>query len=63
MEIEKQKHKLDAETIKTIIELFISWNGEDEPIDVANIDAAVEYIEEIFNTDCRNGKENTQLAT
>lgn len=63
MEIEKQKHKLDAETIKTIIELFISWNGEDEPIDVANIDTAVEYIEEIFNTDCRNEKENTQLAT
>ena len=30
--------------IKAIIELFISWNGEDCPIDVANINSAVAYI-------------------
>lgn len=32
--------------IKNIIELFISWNGEDSPIDAANLDSAIEYINE-----------------
>ena len=35
---------MTKETIKSIIELFINWNGVDEPIDVANIDSAVDYI-------------------
>lgn len=35
---------MTKEDIKTIIELFISWNGEDEPIDTANLDSAIEYI-------------------
>ena len=30
--------------IRNIIELFISWNGEDNSIDTANLDSAVEYI-------------------
>lgn len=30
--------------IRNVIELFISWNGEKDPIDTANLDAAVEYI-------------------
>ena len=34
----------DKEKIRNIIELFIAWNGETEPIDVANIDSAVEFI-------------------
>ena len=35
---------MTKEDIKTIIELLISWNGEDEPIDIANLDSAIEYI-------------------
>lgn len=34
----------DKAKIRNIIELFIAWNGETEPIDVANIDSAVEFI-------------------
>lgn len=34
----------DKDKIRNIIELFIAWNGETEPIDVANIDSAVEFI-------------------
>ena len=30
--------------IRNIIELFVSWNGENDPIDTANLDSAVEYI-------------------
>ena len=36
----------DKEKIKTILELFLAWNGETEAIDVANLDSAVEFIEE-----------------
>ena len=42
--LEEKASELRQMNIKTIIELFISWNGEDNPIDVANIDSAVEYI-------------------
>lgn len=35
---------MTKEDIKTIVELFISWNDEKMPIDTANIDSAVEYI-------------------
>ena len=42
--LEEKANELRQMNIKTIIELFISWNGEDNPIDVANIDSAVEYI-------------------
>ena len=35
----------DKKKIRNIIELFIAWNGETEPIDVANIDSAVEFID------------------
>lgn len=35
---------MTREEIKTIIELFISWNGEKEPIDISNLDYAIEYI-------------------
>jgi hypothetical protein len=35
----------DKDKIRNIIELFIAWNGETEPIDVANIDSAVEFID------------------
>lgn len=42
---------MTKEDIKTIIELFISWNGEDEPINIANLDAAVDYIEECLKTE------------
>lgn len=34
----------DREKIRNIIELFITWNGETDVIDVANIDSAVEFI-------------------
>ena len=34
----------NKDEIRNIIELFIAWNGETEPIDVANIDSAVEFI-------------------
>ena len=37
---------IDKEKIKTILELFLAWNGETEVIDVANLDSAVEFIEE-----------------
>ena len=42
---------MTKEDIKTIIELFISWNREDEPIDTANLDSAVDYIEECLKTE------------
>ena len=32
------------EKIRNIIELFITWNGETEAIDVANLDSAVDFI-------------------
>ena len=42
---------MTKETIRTIIDLFINWNGVDEPIDVANIDSAVDYISECLGCD------------
>lgn len=30
--------------IRNVIELFISWNGESDPIDTANLDSAVAYV-------------------
>lgn len=36
---------MDKDKIRNIIELFIAWNGETEPIDVANIDSAVKFID------------------
>ena len=41
---------MTKEEIKTIIELFISWNGEDEPIDISNLDYAIEYINDCINS-------------
>ena len=37
--------------IKTILGLFISWNGEKEVIDIANLDSAVEYIDQCINSE------------
>lgn len=34
----------EKEIIKSIIELFIAWNGETEVIDIANLDSAVDFI-------------------
>ena len=34
----------EKEKIKSIIELFIAWNGETEVIDIANLDSAVDFI-------------------
>jgi hypothetical protein len=42
--LEEKASELRQMNIRTIIELFISWNGEDNPIDIANIDSAIEYI-------------------
>lgn len=39
---------MTKEEIKTIVELFISWNGEKDPIDTSNLDSAVDYINECF---------------
>lgn len=39
---------MTREEIKTVVELFISWNGEKEPIDISNLDSAVDYINECF---------------
>jgi hypothetical protein len=44
------KQKIDKQTIENIIELFISWNGESEPIDTANLKYAVDYVEECLNS-------------
>ena len=35
---------MTKEEINTIIELFVSWNGEGCAIDIANIPSAVDYI-------------------
>ena len=35
---------MSKEEIKTVVELFIAWNGETDSIDVANLDSAVEFI-------------------
>ena len=35
---------MDKKKIRNIIELFIAWNGETEPIDIANLNSAVEFI-------------------
>ena len=34
----------DKREIRNIIELFIAWNGETEPIDTANLDSAVDFV-------------------
>ena len=34
----------DKDKIRNIIELFIAWNGETDVIDIANIDSAVDFI-------------------
>ena len=34
----------DKKKIMNIIELFIAWNGETEPIDTANLDSAVDFV-------------------
>jgi hypothetical protein len=41
---------MNKKEIKTIIELFIAWNGETEAIDVANIDSAIEFIDSSFQS-------------
>ena len=43
------KPVVSKETIMLIIELFISWNGDTEAIDFANLPTAVEYINEYIN--------------
>lgn len=35
---------MTKEQIRNIIELFIAWNGENMPIDIANLDSAVDFI-------------------
>ena len=35
---------MEREDVKKIIELFISWNGESDAIDVANLDAGADYV-------------------
>ena len=40
---------VSKDTIRLIIELFISWNGETEAIDIANLPTAVDYINEYIN--------------
>ena len=54
----------DKEKIKTILELFLAWNGETEAIDVANLDSAVEFIEESLQKEptSENTKEDRELA-
>lgn len=37
---------MTKEEIKTVVELFISWNGEEDPIDTSNLNSAVDYINE-----------------
>jgi len=34
----------DKREIRNIIELFIAWNGETDPIDTANLDSAVDFV-------------------
>ncbi len=34
----------DKKKIRNIIELFIAWNGETDPIDTANLDSAVDFV-------------------
>ena len=46
---------MTKQEIYTVIELFLSWNGEDEPIDTANLPSAVDYIYDCMageNVDC-----------
>ena len=45
---------IDKEKIKIILELFLAWNGETEVIDVANLDSAVEFIEETLQEEPTN---------
>lgn len=42
---------MTREEIKTILELFISWNGEEGVIDIANLDSAVDYIDQCINSE------------
>ena len=44
---------MSKKEIRNIIELFIAWNGETEPIDVANLDSAVNFITESLPEDKR----------
>lgn len=44
---------MTREQIRTVIELFISWNGETQVIDIANIGVAVDYIYECLKDDKR----------
>lgn len=41
---------MTKEEIKTVVELFISWNGEEDPIDTSNLNSAVDYINECLST-------------
>lgn len=43
--------KISKEQIKTIVELFISWNGETDPIDISNLDSAVDFISECLQNE------------
>ncbi len=55
---------MTKEEINTVIELFISWNGENEPIDTANIPSAVEYVYNCVNEAKNKPKEqNTRQST
>ena len=42
---------MEREDVKKIIELFISWNGESDAIDVANLDAGIDYVYDCISTD------------
>ena len=35
---------MKKEDIRLIIELFIAWNGWNDPIDISNLDSAVDFI-------------------
>lgn len=41
--------ELSKETIRTILELLVSWNGDTESIDVVDLPAAADYINEYLN--------------
>lgn len=46
-----REESIKRNKIKTILELFISWNGENEAIDIANLDSAVDYIDQCINSE------------
>ncbi len=54
---------MTREQIRTVIELFISWNGETQVIDIANISAAIDFIYECLKDDTRGNISGVQEGT